>query len=186
MGCRLSLRFPVAKLTDWAGSLAQLEDSRNPFAILTQTHLATRSTRHDPNARYEAKWTLVKRLYQCGFDRPQVAELFRMIDWMMQLPAEHEQRLQHDLLQFEEEMNMRYVTSIERLALKKGLEQGMQCGRRAGKAEVIARQLEVRFGPLPEWATARLAAATEEQLDAWTEGLMQEDSLETILSPRAH
>jgi len=34
-------------------------------------------------------------------------------------------------------------------------------------AKTLARQLERRFGPNPEWVTERLASATEEQLTRW-------------------
>ena len=34
-GCRLGLAYPVAKLLDWSGSEARLEDSDNPFATVT-------------------------------------------------------------------------------------------------------------------------------------------------------
>lgn len=39
-GGRLELHFPVAKLLDWSGSESVLDDSRNPFAIVTQAHLS--------------------------------------------------------------------------------------------------------------------------------------------------
>ncbi len=190
LGCRVSLQFPVAKLLDWSGSDARLQDSRNPFAVLTLTHLATRATRHDPSARYSAKWSLVKRLYQRGFDRQQVTQLFNMIDWMMRLPPEHEQRFRDDLMQFEEEMKMRYVNSIERLAreegLNQGLNQGLHQGRRAGKAQVIGRQLQVRFGELPAWAQARLDEAVEEQLDVWSDKLVTAASIEAVFDSGGH
>ena len=44
-GCRLELSFPVAKLLDWSAEQARLGDSRNPFAVVTAAHLATRETR---------------------------------------------------------------------------------------------------------------------------------------------
>ena len=65
-GCQLGLRFPVAKLLDWAASEARLADSSNPFAVVTLAHLATRATRNDATARYAAKWTLVQGLYRRG------------------------------------------------------------------------------------------------------------------------
>lgn len=194
LGCRVSLHFPVAKLLDWTGSDARLEDSRNPFALLTLSHLATRATRNDTLARYSAKWSLVKRLYHFGFDRQQVNDLFNMIDWMMRLPPEHEQRFRDELTQFEEEMKMRYVNSIERLAreegltqgIQEGMQEGMHQGRRAGKAQLIGRQLQVRFGELPAWARARLDEAIEEQLDAWSDRLVTASSIEAVFDSAGH
>lgn len=192
LGCRISMRFPVAKLLDWAGSEARLEDSRNPFALMTLAHLAMRTTRHDPIARYSAKWGLVKRLYQSGLDRQQVVDLFIMIDWMMHLPQELAGRFWSDLVQLEEERNMRYVTSIERMArdegmaagmaagMQQGRHQGVQEGRRSGKQQVIMHLLAARFGELPPWANAKLQAAAETELDAWTTALLSASSLEAV------
>lgn len=190
LGCRLKLHFPVAKLLDWSGSEARLEDSGNPFAVLTLAHLATQSTRHDPAARYSSKSLLVKRLYQSGFDRQQVTLLFNMIDWMMQLPSAQEQQFREGLMQFEEEIKMRYVSSVERLAreegMAKGMEDGMQEGRRAGKADVIRRQLHLRFGDIPQSAQAQLDAASEAQLDAWTGKLLTAASIDALFASDNH
>ncbi len=90
----MGIRFPVAKLLDWAGSEAKLEDSTNPFAVVTSAHLATRSTCHDPHARYQAKLRLVRSLYRRGWDRQRVVDLFRVLDWMMRLPDELETKFQ--------------------------------------------------------------------------------------------
>ena len=34
---------------------------------------------------YQAKWQLVRNLYEIGCNADQVRELFRLIDWMMHL-----------------------------------------------------------------------------------------------------
>ncbi len=42
--------------------------------------------------------------------------------------------------------------------------QGIQQGRMEGESRLLAKQLERRFGPLPQAVTDRLAAATEAQV----------------------
>ncbi len=189
-GCQVHMRFPVAKLLDWSGSEAKLDDSRNPFALLTRAHLATRQTRGDPAARLAAKWSLVKRLYQVGLERQQIIDLFNMIDWMMHLPKELEQQFWSDLDRFEEEMKMRYVNSVERMALERGMaqgmQQGMQQGRRAGKIQIITQLLHARFGELPPEAKAKLDAASEEELDAWTEALLSAPTIDAVFDASRH
>lgn len=184
-GCRLSLRFPVAKLLDWAGSESRLDDSTNPFSLVTRAHLSTRATRDDVTARYAAKWQLVQGLYQRGWDRQQVIDLFRIIDWMMRLPPEMESKLQNDLQSLEEEKTMPYLSTMERMAIEKGLQtgmqQGMQQGRLEGKRQLLARQLTRRFGELPPWASERLHAASEPDLDAWTDRVLSADSLDAVI-----
>ena len=93
---------------------------------------------------------------------------------------------------------MRYVNSIERLAREEGLTQGIQegmqegmqkgmhQGRRAGKAQLIGRQLQVRFGELPAWARARLDEAIEEKLDAWSDRLVTAPSIEAVFDSAGH
>lgn len=180
------MRFPVAKLLDWAGSEARLEDSANPFALLTRAHLATRTTRNDPAARLAAKWSLVRQLYQAGFERQRIIDFFNLIDWMMRLPRELEEKFWSDLNRFEEEMKMQYVNSGERMALERGMETGLQQGLRAGKIQVIAQLLAARFGALPAPAKAKLDAATEEELDAWTEALLWAPSIDAVFDASRH
>ena len=63
-------------------------------------------------------------------------------DWMMDLPEALEEAFRTDLYDYEQEYAMRYVTSIERLAMKEGMEKGL----RQGLCEGIATALEARFG----------------------------------------
>ena len=80
---------------------------------------------------------------------------------------------------------MKYVTSVERLAIERGMARGMAEGKAKGMAEgrieTLARQLTRRFGPLPDWAAARLRSATPEQLDQWTDLVLDANSLAGVL-----
>ncbi len=59
---------------------------------------------------------LVRLLYQRGYRREDILELFRVLDWMLQLPDGLEQEFKRELIAFEEQANMPYITSIERLS----------------------------------------------------------------------
>jgi len=48
---------------------------------------------------------------------------------------------------------------------------------------VLTRVLERRFGKLPPWATRRIADAAPEQLERWTEQLLDVPNLAAILDP---
>jgi flagellar biosynthesis/type III secretory pathway protein FliH len=151
--------------------------------------MQTRQTRDDPEARYRAKRALVWLMYRQGWERQRVLELFAVLDWMMHLPDTLSQRLWQDNESIEGETRMRYVTSIERLAIargmqkgmEQGLEKGMQHGKREEAAAIVAKLLTKRFGPLPESVRARMAQATLEQLDEWAERLLDAPSLEAVL-----
>ena len=76
---------------------------------------------------------------------------------------------------------MRYVTSFERISIEKAMEQGIEQGIGQGRAQTLARLLSRRFGPLPEAARARLAGATAEQLELWTDRVLDAPTLQAVL-----
>jgi len=80
LGCRHTLEFPVVKLIDYADRTESLQANPNPFALVTAAHLRTRQTRNDPQARYRAKLDLVRSLYQQGWDKQRILDLFAVLD----------------------------------------------------------------------------------------------------------
>ncbi len=68
-GCRMSLHFPMVKLVDYLQRWTELETSTNPFAIMVMAHLKTKETHGDSANRLRWKTTLVRDLYQRGFER---------------------------------------------------------------------------------------------------------------------
>ena len=180
LGCRHRLEFPVAKLLDLAGREDDLLARTNPFALVTAAHLLTRATRDDMKARYAAKWKVVRLLYERGWDRQRILDLFAVIDWMMRLPADLERQLWHDIETFEERAKMRYVTSVERIGLEKGLQQGRQEGRQEGEARTLLRLLERRFGPVSESVRERVSAADVDTLDRWFDHGIDAPTLDAV------
>ena len=85
---------------------------------------------------------------------------------------------------------MVYVTSIEQLAkeegMQKGLQEGMQQGRVVGKVQSLERQLQLRFGELPDWVHEHLAQAKENELGNWTDAVLSAVSLESIFGDDRH
>ena len=139
-GCEMVLKFPVVKLLDY--NLEELENSNNPFAIITLAHLTTLKNKHKPKQRYEGKIKLVKKLYQAGYSRKDILELFRLIDWIINLPKNWQTKFDQDLNEFEEERKMPYLTSIERSALERG--------EIKKSREDILEVLQIRFNSVPE------------------------------------
>jgi hypothetical protein len=92
-----------------------------------------------------------------------VIELFSIIDWMLALPKPQEQQVWQDIEEIERKAGMKYVTSVERLAI----ERGHKTGRLEGKRDTLTRLLARRFGSLPSWVDERLQTASIEQLDHW-------------------
>ena len=65
--------------------------------------------------------------------RDTIRDLFRVIDWMMDLPTDIALQFENELLLFEREKQMPYVTSIERHGMERGIEQGLEQGREQGE-----------------------------------------------------
>jgi hypothetical protein len=141
-GCRVLLRFPTVKLLDYRTQRESLERSNNPFAVMVAAHLEAQQTRKQPQQRYRAKLALVKSLYRRGYSREDILELFRLIDWMMSLPASVQREFNQEIARFEEEQQMPYVTSVERLARQEGQQETSR--------ENTIEALQLRFGEVPE------------------------------------
>lgn len=144
-GCQVTLDFPMVKLLDYEAQLPELEQSPNPFAVIVVAHLQAQATDQDSEDRLRWKLRLVKGLYERGYDREDILELFRFIDWVMALPSELENQFDDELSAFEEDRQMSYVTSVERRAALK-----------TRQASIIDA-LEVRFGAIPEEITDQVA-----------------------------
>ncbi len=136
-------RFPVVKLLDYAEHGEALQESRNPFAMVVLAHLATRQTRQDPRARHAAKIKLIKGLYERGWAADEVRRLFRVIDWMMDLPKPLEVEFWRQLKQYEEEKQMPFMTTPERIGREEGLAEGLAKGRTEGRTEGLTKGIEV-------------------------------------------
>ena len=102
-GCEAGLRFPAVKLLDLAADEAVLEASVNPFAQVVLAHLKARQTHDDPAGRHAWKVRLVRGLYERGFSPKDVRELFRLIDWLMELPAPLEESFWQDMTTMQQE-----------------------------------------------------------------------------------
>ena len=125
-GCEVSFRFPTIKLLDYEPCWAELEASRNPFAIAVMAHLKTKETQHDAQARKDWKFRLTRRLYEQGYERQDILNLFRFIDWVLELPEGLKQVFRAELEQYEQERQMPYVTSIEQMGIEKGRKEERQ------------------------------------------------------------
>src|SRR5262249_29361644 len=144
-GCQVRLRFPSVKVLDFRQKEAELEQSPNPFAAVILAQLKVLETRGSPQSRWQWKLRLVKALYDRGFSREQVRQLFRVLDWMLALPLELDESFREEVHRFEEERRMPYVTTIERLAKEEGREEGREQGRTETLQESILRLLKSKF-----------------------------------------
>ncbi|MYM35422.1 hypothetical protein GTP38_13890 [Duganella sp. FT94W] len=78
----------------------------NPFAWVTLAHLRTQRARRDPDQLYAAKWQLTKLLFQHGWSKARIIELFKVINWMMVLPPLLQRRYWRAVVKLEKESKM--------------------------------------------------------------------------------
>ncbi|NET55039.1 MAG: hypothetical protein F6K47_02190 [Symploca sp. SIO2E6] len=134
----------MVKLLDY--DLEELAQNQNPLAAIVQAHRISQIANQDAAVGYANKLSLIKSLYERGFSRENIVELFRIIDWLIALPELEEERLWQEIQTLEENKNMPYVTSVERIGIKKGRVKGLQ----QGKQQDIVRILEFRFEGVTE------------------------------------
>ncbi|MFW6360013.1 MAG: transposase [Chroococcales cyanobacterium] len=149
-GCRVLLEFPTVKLIDYKSQWETLQTQLNPFAVIVMAHLKTQETRQNSQTRYQEKLAIAKSLYQRGYNREQIQQLFRLIDWMMRLPDNLESGFRKALTEYEEERKMPFVAPFERLAKEEGREEGRKEGQLQKGRENILEILQIRFGNVPE------------------------------------
>jgi hypothetical protein len=126
LGCRVTFDFPICKLLDLVQRRDELEQSHSPAAVLVLANWATQQTQADFGERLAWKKRLMRSLYHKGFGREDILELYRLMDWMLQLPPPLEQEFRTEIIEYEKEKHMPYITSIERFGREEGLQQGMQ------------------------------------------------------------
>jgi len=148
-GCKINFEFPTVKLIDYAEKIDELLDRNNPFAIITAAHLKTKATKDNPQERYTWKWTITKALYEKGFSAQDILNLYRLVDWLMMLPEDLTQQFTQNLIAYEEEKKMPYITSAERIGIEKGRLEGRSEGRSEGllfsAREMLLEALDARF-----------------------------------------
>ena len=130
-GSSLEFNFTAVKLLDYRSHWDDLEASDNIFATVVMTHLKAQETKRNESARKQWKLTLIKRLYERGYDRSSILNLFAFIDWMMILSSEAKLSFWQELRTYEEERDMPYITSVEQIGYDRGEVEGKAKERQA-------------------------------------------------------
>lgn len=70
----------------------------------------------------------------------------------------------------------------EQQIAKEKLEEGRQEGRQEGEAALLSKMLELKFGPIPEWAKQNIDHADAAQLEQWAAKLLNASNLEDVFN----
>jgi Domain of unknown function (DUF4351) len=172
---RLNFEFGVVKLLDWRDRMDELESSDNPFATVVMAHLKVHETKRSSQKRKDWKFNLTKALYEKGYERQQILDLYRFIDWVMILPEAVEKEFWQELQTFEEERKVTYVTNAERFGFERGVQEGRQEGLQVGlqsERSLILRQLTRRLGTISPDAESQVRTLSQAQLESLGEALL--------------
>ena len=163
----------------------ELENDPNPFAVVTLASLKTHESNHQTRASF--KFNLTKMLYERGYSGEMILALYEFLDGIMVLPETMEKIYLDQVDQYEEESQMPYITSAERIGIEKGMikgiekgmikgiekgmikgiEKGMIKGKIEGKIEELLEVLSWTAPTIIEKYQAQIKAAkTEQQLEA--------------------
>lgn len=133
-------------------------------------HLAAQATRHDPQARLGDKLGLTRRLYERGFPRRRIIDLYRFLDWLLRLPDDLELQYSDVVFAIEEGFKMPYLSYVERR------------GEARGAAVLLRGLLEERFGELPTALVERLKQADGERLLAWSRRVLRARTIDEVFA----
>ncbi len=166
LGTHVHLSYSTVKLLDFRAEEEELSTSDNLFAVLVLAVLKAQETsgKTEQDMLERADWKLrtVRSLYERRVPRAKIRRLLKFVDWIVRLPEDLGNQVFVELEKIEKVNNMAYVTSFERIGIKrgmekgmkmgleKGLEQGLEQGRLASSRENIIDVLESRFGTVTD------------------------------------
>lgn len=178
-GSSIEMRFPIIKLIDYKARIKQLEASTNPFASVILAQLATLD-KQSPAAKLTSKINLIKRLYTSRWKREDIMTLLTFLDWVFALPKKFELECRKFIEILEEEMQVDYVTSFERMGIEKGVQQGLQQGMQQGESTMLLCFLEGKFKNVPDEYLKKINEADPETLVKWGKRVLDSESLDDV------
>ena len=140
-GMSLVYKFPIYKTIEQ--DEAKLEAETNPFATVILAGLYALKAKEDEEKRFKFKQRLSKLLFQKGWKRARIIELFYYIDNIITLKDEEKNRIVMN--EFENEMNeeeteMKFTfdeTNYAQVLRRKALAEGKAEGKVEGRAEGV-------------------------------------------------
>ena len=66
--------------------------------------------------------------------------------------------------------------------IEKGREEGREEGRKTGETALLTKMLELKYGPLPQWAQDKIAQANAATIEQWAANLLSAQTLEAVFN----
>ena len=99
----------------------------------------------EDNRRLTIKQELVRLCFEKGYNKKQIESLLKFIDWLIALPVDLDEKLSGEIEKMKEEQTMPYITSWERIGIKKGKIDGKKEGKREARLEFAKQLLKENF-----------------------------------------
>jgi flagellar biosynthesis/type III secretory pathway protein FliH len=139
--------------------------------VVVLAHLKLLETKRNTEQRKAWKFRLTKMLYERGYERQQILDLYRFIDWLIILPEILEREFWQELQTYEEVQKMTYVTNAERFGFERGIQEGRQEGLEQERSLVV-RLLIRRIGLIVPVQEAQIRSLSLTQLEELGEALL--------------
>ena len=176
LGSSFQFNFTTVKLLDYRSQWGELEASQNVFATVVMTHLKAQETKRNESERKQWKLTLIKWLYERGYDRSAILNLFTFVDWLLILSNEAKVEFWQELRTYEEERQMPYITSVEQIGYDRGQEDGAQRQARS----LLIRLLNRKLGSISDRIIDRITVLSISQIEALSEDLLDFQAIEDL------
>jgi hypothetical protein len=179
-GTTLNFEFSTVKLLDYRDRMEELNVSQNPFAIVVKAHLKLQETKKNNLSRKQEKMQLVRQLYEAGYNAEQILNLFNFLDWVLMLPKRLEAEFWIELKTYEEERQMPYITSVERIGYERGFDRGQEEGAQRQARSLVLKQLARKVGAIPDHLLDQVNPLSIDQLESLGEALLDFESIEDL------
>ncbi|MBS0287322.1 MAG: hypothetical protein JSR17_08505 [Proteobacteria bacterium] len=176
-GSSTRMEFVTFKLLDFKDRLFQLQHSTNPFSTVIEAHLAALATNKGSiENRFEQKVSITRRLYDKGWKKADIINLYLFIDWILALPKELELKYHEEIKHIEEEKKVEYISTAERIGREEGYKQGVQQVR-LQERKFLTSLLQKVMGNIPQNTLQKIEASSNEELKTWITDLLSEETI---------
>lgn len=173
LGTRQKFEFLVVKLKDFESRRSELEQSRNPFAVVWLACLEHWRTRGAMRLRVDAVMALYRQLLKSGYNKEDIRSLMGLLNYLLSLSSAGERLLARELEEVASEMpEIELIPWFERRAKEEGLtlgrKEGLQRGVEQGSTKearlLLLEALRVKFGRAPRSLTTKFKGLDLETL----------------------
>ena len=151
---------------------------------LTSGNLVARLTlpsmSYAPEEKFEVIAAATRGLLELEPDPERRLKYADFIDIYAMLSETEQQAYRHRYPQ-EATAMMRFSERFIEQGRQEGLQKGQQEGRQEEALQLLSKQIELKFGNIPDWAKQRLAEASQAQLEDWSAAILFADSLEALI-----